>query len=74
MNGVDSLLLHKGKEIGTVQLCNILGSNIGESLISSENENIKQINAGEIFGANLIKTPGNSTDFKLSGSYNKQKQ
>ena len=69
MNGMNSLLHHKGKEIGTVQLCNILGSNIGEAILSAENGNIKQINVGEIFGAKLIMAPENSPDIKISGTY-----
>jgi hypothetical protein len=69
MNGVNSFLLHKGKEINTIQLCNIIGSNIGEAFITAENGNINQVNVGEIFGAKLIKAPENSPDIKVSGIY-----
>jgi len=60
INGIKSLLHHKANEIGTIQLSNILGSGIGEAFISAENANIDTINAGEIFGAKLIKLSGTS--------------
>ncbi|MDX9883464.1 MAG: hypothetical protein RBS73_15490 [Prolixibacteraceae bacterium] len=71
MNGMNSLLHHKGKEIGTAQLCNILGSNIGEALIQVEDATIETINAGEIFGAKLLKSSGNSKIGRVSGNFEK---
>ncbi len=67
VNGISSLLHHKANRIETIQLCNVLGTDIGEALIHVENASIGKINAGEIFGAKLLKTTGNSNIGKISG-------
>ncbi len=54
--GINSLLRHKNSEIGTLQLNNILVSEIGDAVILAENGNIGRINAGEVYGAELIHT------------------
>lgn len=68
INGVNSLLHHTANQIETVQLNNVLGSEIGEALICIENAEIENINAGEIFGTKLLKTSGNSKVGKVSGT------
>ena len=69
INGVNSLLHHKANGIGTVQLCNILGSGIGKAFIVVEKANISQINVGETFGAKLIKASGDSMIGKVSDNF-----
>jgi len=60
INGISCLLHHKANGIGTIQLSNIFGSEIGEAFICAENANIDTINTSGVFGAKLIKTSGNS--------------
>jgi hypothetical protein len=71
INGINSLLHHKANDIGTIQLCNVLASEIGEALICIENAGIDVINAGEVFGAKLLKTSGSSRIGKISGNFEK---
>ncbi|OFY54430.1 MAG: hypothetical protein A2X22_09975 [Bacteroidetes bacterium GWF2_49_14] len=66
-NRINSLLLNNGSEIETVQLNNILGSEIGGSLIHVENGNINRINAGNVFGADLLKLGNGGTVGKVYG-------
>ncbi len=68
INGVNCMLNHKANEIGTLQLCNVLGSGIGEAFIVVEKASISQINVGETFGAKLMKTSGDSVIGKVSGN------
>lgn len=67
VNGISSLLNHKANNIETVQLCNVLASETGEALINVENATIGKINAGEIFGAKLLKTDGTGKVGQVSG-------
>ena len=71
INGVNSLLHHTANDIGIVQLCDVLGSETGEALIQVENATIETINAGDIFGAKLLKSSGNSKIGKISGNFEK---
>ena len=66
-NRINSLLLNNGTEIETVQLNNILGSEIGVSLIHVENGNINRINAGDVYGATLLKLDNSGTVGKVNG-------
>ncbi len=67
VNGLSSLLHHTANNIETVQLVNVLASETSEALIQVEGASIETVNAGEIFGAKLLKTSGNSTIGKISG-------
>lgn len=58
VNGVNSLILHKSGEIGTVQLGNLLVSETGKAIICVEKGTIQQINSSEIYGAELIEISG----------------
>jgi hypothetical protein len=66
-NRINSLLLNNGTEIGTFQLNNVLGSEIGVSLIHVENGNINRINAGDVYGAILLKLSNTGTVGKVNG-------
>ncbi|MFA6126758.1 MAG: glycosyl hydrolase family 28 protein [Bacteroidales bacterium] len=66
-NRINSLLFNNGTEIETVQLNNILCSEIGLGLIHVENGNINRINAGDVFGADLLKLSNGGTVGKVYG-------
>jgi hypothetical protein len=58
-------LLHKEGEIETIQLNNVLGSDMGKTFISVENSNIQKIYAGEFYGAELAESSGSGEIEKI---------
>lgn len=52
-NRMNSLLSHKHGNIDTIQMNNIMGSEMGDAIIIAE-KNIKQINASAVYGAQLV--------------------
>jgi hypothetical protein len=56
VNRLYRLISHKNGKIGTVQICNVMASEIGEALIVTEKEKIDQLNADAVYGAKLIIT------------------
>ena len=54
-------------KINTLFMNNILGSEIGVSLIYVENGNINRINAGDVYGATLLKLDNSGTVGKVNG-------
>jgi hypothetical protein len=66
VNKINSLLLHKEGEIETVQLNNVLGSDLGKTFIDVENGNVQKIYAGEFYGAELVSTTGNGKVEKIN--------
>ena len=53
VNRMNTILYHKNGNIDTIQVNNILGSDLGDAIIINDN-NIKQLNASAVFGAKLI--------------------
>ena len=53
INRMNTILYHKNGNIDTIQVNNILGSDLGDAIIINDN-NIKQLNAFAVYGAKLI--------------------
>lgn len=56
---MNSLISHKNGKIGEVQISNVMASEIGDALIVTEKENIRQLNADAVYGAKLINSKNN---------------
>jgi hypothetical protein len=68
-----SLILHKIGVIEKVQVNNIMCSDMGDSIIITEND-IRQLNASAVFGAKLISSNSVGKIENLSGEPNDDPQ
>jgi len=66
VNRMKNLISNKNGKIDTIQVNNIMGSEIGDAFIITDN-NIRQVNASAFFGAKLISPNGKGKIEKFSG-------
>jgi hypothetical protein len=57
VNRMKNLISHKNGQIGTIQISNILGSEMGDPFIIADKD-LKQVNSSACFGAELISPEG----------------
>lgn len=65
VNRMKNLITHKNGKIDTIQINNILSSEMSDALIYNE-QDIRQINANAVFGAELISESGKGKTAKIS--------
>jgi hypothetical protein len=65
VNRMDTLISHKNGMIGTIQVNNILSSEMGDAIINTD-KNIKQVNASAVFGTVLISANSRGKIDKIS--------
>jgi hypothetical protein len=65
VNRMDNIISHKNGTIETIQLTNVLGSEIEDAIIYSD-KNIRQLNTYAVFGAELLSVKGIGKIEKLS--------
>ena len=53
VNRMDTVISHKNGKIDTIQLNNVMSSEMGDAIINTD-QNIRQLNASAVFGTSLI--------------------
>jgi len=65
VNRMNSLISHKNGVIDTIQINNIMSSEMGDAIINTD-QNIRQLNASAVFGAKLVSPKSKEKIEKLS--------